>query len=198
VSNRLILFDFDGTVTRCDTLWKFIRFYHGRNKFLIGILVLIPVLALLGLKLIANWRAKEIVLGYFFKGEDFYEFNNKADSFSKQILPTLIREKAWAEILKHQKENDTIVVVTASAVNWVEPWCAANNLLCIATKLEILNGKITGKISGYNCHGPEKVKRIKEHFDINSYSEIIAFGDSEGDREMMNLANRSYFKPFLK
>jgi len=165
---------------------------------MIGMLVLTPVLALVGTKLLANWRAKEIVLGYFFKGENFHQFNDKADYFSKQILPKLIREKAWDEILKHQKENDTIVVVTASAVNWVEPWCAANNLLCLATKLEILNGKITGKISGYNCHGPEKVKRIKELFDLNSYSEIIAFGDSAGDREMMQLANRSYFKPFRK
>jgi phosphatidylglycerophosphatase C len=198
VSKRLILFDFDGTISRRDTMWEFIRFYHGNINFVIGMVVLMPVLALLAVKLIANWRAKEIVLSYFFKGENCHSFNAKADLFSKQIIPKIVRKKALQEIQKYQKEGNTLVVVTASALNWIEPWCITNGLICLATRLEIIDDLITGKISGYNCYGSEKVKRIKEQFNLNLYSEIIAFGDSVGDLEMMKLASVSYYKPFRK
>jgi phosphoserine phosphatase len=60
----------------------------------------------------------------------------------------------------------------------------------------VKQGIITGKISGRNCHGDEKVCRIKEHFNVSQFSEVIAYGDSAGDKEMLALAHRRYYKPF--
>ncbi len=67
---------------------------------------------------------------------------------------------------------------------------------CIATKLEVKNYKITGNYSGNNCSGQEKVRRIKENFNLSDFDLIIAYGDSRGDREMLELADNKNYKLF--
>jgi HAD superfamily hydrolase (TIGR01490 family) len=196
VKKRIALFDFDGTITTKDTLLEFIRFYHGTNKFLRGFAVTSPWIGLMTFKLIPNWRAKEKVLSWFFKGEDEKTFDEKCKAFSKSILPSLIRPKALAEIQNHKRENATVVVISASAENWVRPWCEENQLNCLATRLEVVNGKLTGRISGFNCYGAEKERRIRECYNLADFEEIFAYGDSKGDLEMLALAQKQHYKPF--
>jgi phosphatidylglycerophosphatase C len=195
MKKRLVLFDFDGTITTKDTFIEFIKFYHGPIRFATGFALLSPVLVAYKLKLLANWKAKEKVLTWFFKNESFDTFTSKCVEFTQSVLPKLIRPKALEAIHEMEKDYD-IVVVSASAENWVSPWCRANNLHVIATTLEIIDGKLTGRIKGKNCFGIEKVNRIKEKYDLVSYTEILAYGDSSGDKEMFELAHKHFYKPF--
>jgi hypothetical protein len=41
-----------------------------------------------------------------------------------------------------------------------------------------------------------KVDRIRKHLTLSDYSAIYAYGDSRGDREMLELGMHSYYKPF--
>ena len=195
-TTRLVLFDFDGTITTKDTLIEFVYFYRGKKQFLWGMLMLAPVLAFYVLKLIPNWKAKQFFLARFFKGERLPDFNKRCDDFSARVLPALIRPEAKKAIAQYQKQNATIAVVSASAENWVKPWCDQHGLICLATRLESKDGVITGNLIGRNCYGDEKVCRIKEQFNPEEYDEVIAYGDSSGDREMLALAHKRYYKPF--
>ncbi|MDX1956231.1 MAG: haloacid dehalogenase-like hydrolase, partial [Chitinophagaceae bacterium] len=56
--------------------------------------------------------------------------------------------------------------------------------------------RITGKLEGKNCNGEQKVVRIKEQFNLDEYKEIFAYGDSKGDRPMLQLATHPSYKPF--
>lgn len=195
VKKRLVLFDFDGTITTRDTFIEFIRFYHGTFKFASGFGLMLPVLVLYKLKVIPNWKAKEIVLTWFFKGQDVERFNKICREFSTVVLPRLIRPGALAEIKTYGNDSE-IVVVSASAENWVLPWCRENNLSVIATQLESHQGKMTGKIKGRNCFGKEKAVRIREKYLLTDFDEIVAYGDSSGDKEMLALASKHFYKPF--
>jgi phosphatidylglycerophosphatase C len=64
----------------------------------------------------------------------------------------------------------------------------------IATKLEMKDGRITGRFLTRNCSGKEKVRRIEERYDVKSFNYIYAYGDSSGDRAMLDLANERYYK----
>jgi phosphatidylglycerophosphatase C len=196
VKKRIVLFDFDGTITTKDTLLEFIRYYHGSAKFALGFALSAPWLGLMYLKVIPNWKAKQKVLQWFFAGEDEAAFNVKCEEFTKNIIPSLIRPKALEEIRGHQKQNATVVVISASAENWVRPWCALMGLNCLATRLESKDGKLTGKISGANCYGPEKERRIRECYQLDDFQEVFAYGDSRGDLEMLALAKHQHYKPF--
>jgi phosphoserine phosphatase len=68
----------------------------------------------------------------------------------------------------------------------------------IATKLQVKNGLITGKLQGENCKGKQKVICIRERWDLETYDQIYVYGDSPADRPMMALATRSFYKPFRK
>jgi phosphoserine phosphatase len=66
----------------------------------------------------------------------------------------------------------------------------------IASRLEVSGGKVTGKILGKNCHGDEKVVRIKEVYDLTNYNIIAAYGDTGGDKPMLELADQAHYRPF--
>jgi HAD superfamily phosphoserine phosphatase-like hydrolase len=86
--------------------------------------------------------------------------------------------------------------VTASAEEWVKPWCDMLGIGCISTLLEKKKGMITGHIYGINCNGEEKVNRIRQRFDLATFGDIYAYGDTSGDKPMLQLAKFSFFREF--
>ena len=77
---KLAIFDFDGTITTDDSLIKFIRFVIGDAKTLWGMILLSPMLITYKLKFIPNYKAKQIMLSYFFKGMDEQQFQKFAEN----------------------------------------------------------------------------------------------------------------------
>lgn len=196
MNNRIAFFDFDGTITKKDTLLEFIKFSKGNLRFLIGFLINSPFLAAYKLKLISNQTAKEKVLRFFFRKTPLELFQVKCDQFAKEILPGLIRPKALQEIEKLKKNNTTIVVVSASPKNWIQKWTSSIQVQLIASKLEIKQEKLTGNLLGKNCHGREKVRRIMEICSPKDFDEVFAYGDTKGDKPMLALAHIHFMYPF--
>lgn len=96
----------------------------------------------------------------------------------------------------HQSQGHHVVVVSASLECWLRPWCEQNTLELIATRLDITDGKVSGRLLSKNCYGIEKANRIKEKFDLNQFDTVYAYGDSRGDKEMLDLAHEKHYKPF--
>ena len=193
---KIAFFDFDGTITRKDSLLEIIKFQKGSFAFYAGFLLNLHWLIAYLFNFIPNQKAKEKLLTYFFSGTEEMVFQEKCDEFAKIVLPRLIRPAALAEINALRHEDFEIVVVTASAANWIMYWTHQLSLKLIATKLEAKNGVITGRLGGKNCYGEQKAVFILEHWDLNEYKEIYAYGDSPGDKPMLALATKSFYKPF--
>jgi len=191
---NIALFDFDGTITKKDTLFDFIIFAVGYKTFIIKLISLVPLLILYTLKIIPNWYAKEKLLAAYFKGWELKNFDTIAHKYAQERISSITKEEAIKAIEKHKANGDLIVVVTASCQNWVKPWCDEYKIDCIATRLEIKNGKLTGRFDGKNCYGKEKVNRIKEKYNLSNYKKIYAYGNSKGDKEMLDLAQVRVYK----
>lgn len=192
----LALFDFDGTITKDDSLLKFIRFVVGDARFVIGLFVLSPILVAYKLKLIPNYKAKQKMLSWFFKGMKKEDFLEVASRYSLVHIDKILRPKAIERLNWHKEQNHKIVIVSASIDCWLRPWCQKNGFELIATKLEIKNDIVTGILATKNCYGQEKVNRIKDVYNISDFDHIYAYGDSSGDKEMLALAKESFYKPF--
>lgn len=197
MKKRIAFFDFDGTITEKDTLLEFIKYSKGVLAFYFGFLLNSPYLLAYKLKVISNQKAKEKILQFFFKRTPVEDFQQKCEAFTQKRLPELIRSKAAHEIEKLKNAGAEVVIVSASPQNWIASWAGSMQLQLIATRLEIRNQKITGKIEGLNCHGAEKVRRIKELYSLDGYDEIYTYGDSKGDRPMLRLGTARFFRPFL-
>ena len=193
---KLILFDFDGTITKKDSLIIFIKYVIGDFYYYKGLLMLSPMLLAYKLKIISNNIAKEKLIAHFFNGWDKIEFQSIANNYSIEKIEEIIRPSALERINWHKQQGHTVVIVSASVECWLKGWCENNNLELIGTKLEFRNDKLTGKFSTKNCYGIEKVNRIKEKYNLKNYEIIYAYGDSKGDKEMLSIADKKYYKYF--
>lgn len=196
MTRGIAFFDFDGTITNRDTLLEFIRYTRGSIAYFTGMLLNSPWLVAYKLHIISNQAAKEKVLTYFFGNMRAAEFAKCCYSFATHRIPDLLRPAALEEIAKLKKEGTAVVVVSASPRNWIEPWTKLNGIELIATELLMANEQVTGKIKGLNCHGEEKVRRIRERYNLDAYATIYAYGDTSGDKPMLALAGHAFMKPF--
>lgn len=196
MNKKIAFFDFDGTITTHDSLIKFVQFAVGYRKFLIGCLVLTPMLVLYKLKLIPNDVAKQRMLSYFFRGWEASTFQKIATQYSLEEISHIVRPEAMKKISWHKNEGHTVVIVSASLESWLAPWCQKNSLDVIATELEIVDGIVTGRFLSKNCYGAEKSIRIREKYNLQEFKYIYAYGDSAGDNEMLALAHEKQYKPF--
>lgn len=196
MSRIIAFFDFDGTITSKDSLLEFIRYSKGNFAFFAGFALHAPVILAYKLQIITNHRAKEIMLRHFFGKMPVEEFEQLCEKFNAEVMPSLIRDKALKEIDKLRSHGADVVVVSASPENWIVHWCRKLGVQCIATRMLINNNKITGKIDGRNCHGEEKVRRIRELYDLDGYTSVYCYGDTPGDRYMLSLADFRFYKPF--
>lgn len=197
---KVYVFDFDGTLTTRDTLIEFIRFAKGDVSFVLGFLLFSPILVLMKLGWYPNWKAKQKVFSYFFKGMSILEFEEKCKHFA-ECRADLIRLKGLKAVDKAVDENAKVVIVSASIENWVRAFFRQFGLdmvIISGTKIEVKNAVVTGQFIGNNCYGPEKVRRIQELFPDRKQYKLIAFGDSKGDRELLAYADESHYKPFRK
>ncbi len=196
---KVYAFDFDGTITTKDTFVAFIRFAKGDVKAFIGFLLYAPILIMMKLKLYPNWRAKQLLFAYFFKGVSIKAFEEQCNQFA-QNSRFIIRPQAFDKIRQALQAGSKVVIITASIDKWVGPFFDefGKNVQIIGTKIEESEGKITGKFTTRNCYGKEKVNRLKAIFPSRDNYKLIAFGDSRGDKELLAYADKGYFKPFRK
>lgn len=192
----IAFFDFDGTITTKDTLLEFIKYSKGASHFYTGFFLNSPYLLAYKLKLISNQKAKQKILGFFFSGMPIEEFERLCGDFAAKVIPRILRPAALKEIDILKAKGARVVIVSASPANWIAGWAKSIGVELVATQLEIKGGRITGLINGINCHGEEKVRRIKEISDPSAYDEVLAYGDSPGDRPMLGMATTAFYKPF--
>lgn len=192
---RLALFDFDGTLTTRDTLMPFLRYYAGTGPFLAGLLRLAPQLAAYTLRVQRNDVTKESVLRHFLRGVDIDQLQRIGVEFAREQVPTLIQPATMERLRAHRARGDVCVLVSASLDVYVAPWAKAqgfDTVLC--SSLELDGGSVTGRLLGRNCYGAEKVNRIQTWLAGRKPVNIVAYGDSRGDREMLALANEAYYR----
>ena len=195
---KIYAFDFDGTLTTKDTLLEFIRFAKGSGQMFRGFLLFSPLLLLMKLHLFPNWKAKQKIFSYFFKGMNIDDFNALCTRFAEQnkhLLRPAGIEKVRQAI---EEEQATVLIISASIDNWVRPFFdeIEKKIQVLGTQIETKEGHLTGQFTTKNCYGQEKVNRLTALYPHREAYELIAFGDSRGDKELLDFADKGFYKPF--
>jgi len=185
-------FDFDGTLTTADTLTAFIRFTHGRRRWLLGFMRHALWLVLMKLGLCPNWKVKEKVFAYFYKGTAYEQFAQWGRDFA-DVAETMLNRQMVDVLRQHQSAGHTVCVVTASIDEWTRPVCERLGVdTLLATRIEVsANGTVTGSLLSPNCYGAQKVERLLEVFPQRQTYKLYAYGNSAGDNELLALADES-------
>lgn len=182
----LALFDFDGTLTTRDTFLDFHRFYWGKRYFFA--LASAAGKGVLSMKFGRDFM-KEAFLTSLWKGVPHKEYLDGALRYSESRVEELLMPLALSVFNRHIERGHDVYVVTASLKGWIEPWASKYEVPVIGSELEAVDGILTGRLSGANCWGPEKPRRVVEMIDLKGYDKIYAYGNSAGDREMLLMAD---------
>ncbi len=119
--------------------------------------------------------------------EKFYSCFNIVKDIDKEV------ERFWDLNIKgikrwyYNKQEDTDIIISASPEFLLKPICkrlGIKNL--IASKVD----KKTGKYTGFNCYGEEKVKRLNKEIPKTIIKEF--YSDSFSDEPLAELAKKSY------
>lgn len=191
--NTVAVFDFDGTITTRDTLIEFIRFAKGNRALFCGFLLHAPLLVAFKLGIYPNWKAKQKIFSYFFKGMKKTDFEQLGREFSN-VVDSFLKQSQIEKMEEHLSLGHRVYVITASIEDWVAPWCVKHGVSnVLGTKIEVSQDEVlTGRFLTKNCFGQEKVNRLLEKEpDRNNYF-LFAYGDSRGDKEMLAFADKGF------
>ena len=195
----LVAFDFDGTLSFRDSFLAFLAWRAGPLGWALGLAALAPD-ALLYMAHRDRGRLKAAAARVFLKGLRQAELEAACDEFANSSLGRrLIRpdaEQCWS----HWKARGAeLVIVTASPEAVVAPFArilGADMLIGSRLIYDAQNRVGTG-LDGRNCRGPEKVVRLREA--LGPEVELAAaYGDTAGDREMLELAEERGYRVFVQ
>lgn len=192
----LVAFDFDGTLTVRDSFTAFLRWRAGPIRYAWGLFKLAPS-AILYLFHRKRGLLKAAAVKEFLRGVPRAKLEADAKAFAEHVAPTLFRPDALATWRRWRAKGAQPVIVTASPDLIVAPFArglGAHTL--IGTELTFdAQDRVTGALLGPNCRGPEKVRRLQQVFG----PELVlaaAYGDTAGDREMLQLADERGYRIF--
>nr|ABH03003.1 SpaR [Spirochaeta aurantia] len=197
VQKRVVAaFDFDGTLTSRDTLFDFLGHAYGFPSLASGVLASAGDFAMAATRLTSRSQAKERFLGRFIQGETRDRFLQRCQDYALRV-PSLLRPMAEKKLAWHLAEGHSAYIVSASPEDWILPWATQAGFAgVLATRLEVYQGRMTGRFSGVNCHGPEKVVRLQEALGPRDGYVLFAYGDSRGDRELLAYADEGHYRVF--
>lgn len=191
------VFDFDGTIIHGDSTTAFCRAEVPAARLVPAILRTAPRLAFYPLSLAARTQLKESLLTALFGGREADEFRSRTAEWARAVLPGMVRPDALERLRWHQDEGHRVVLASGSLELLLEPWAAAIGVGdVLATRLEVREGRLTGRLDGPNCYGPEKVVRLRELLGELDGVEVYAYGDSRGDRELLAAARHPAYRLF--
>ena len=186
---KIIFSDFDGTLTTKDSMMSIIIYQRGRLGLVLALLRILPWLILMFMGRYSNQRTKERLLHHCFGRMTVEEFNYFCQRFADSHRH-ILRNNLYDKLVDAKANGDEVVVVTASPENWVSRLVPEFKVL--GTKMEF-NPCFTGRFLTPNCYAQEKVNRILAAYpeletDRSSFH-VTAFGDSRGDKEMLEFAD---------
>ena len=198
VGSRVAVFDLDGTLLRGDCLWLAARRSKGVMGQLLAAVAVLPWLIGWQLRLVSTGRFKQQTIAAFgvcgavnranAAGRVDWLLNELRD----QLRPEALQRLRW-----HQQRGDRVMLCSASPRPLLQPLADWLGVELLCTELEQVQGQWRPRLASPNCKGPEKVRRLTEHLGALQRLTLEAYGDSKGDRELLQAAAIPHYRNFL-
>ncbi|AIB38159.1 HAD family hydrolase [Pseudomonas simiae] len=192
----LSVFDFDGTLTHHDSFVPFLKFAFGTGDFY-GRMVKLAVPGLRFLvRQISRDELKAQLIRTFMTGVEKTWVQQKAEEYCQRNWARLMRPAGVLSVEHELGSGAEVTLCSASPALVLQPFANRLGIKLIGTELEVVDGVLTGKLTGNNCRCENKVLRLEAVYgDLGEYR-LRAWGDTRGDRELLAAAQDAHFRHF--
>ncbi len=186
----VVAFDFDGTLTRRDSLLPFLARVRGWPRTLLAVAQLSPRYALLVFGRGRRDAIKGRLLVALLGGIGRERLARVGDAYGADLVRNAITPEMHGRVAWHRAEGHEIVIVSASLDVYLDAAgrvLDAHRVLC--TRLEVAgDGTYSGRMQDGNCRGAAKASRLRDYLgDVPA--EVWAYGNSSGDDAMFAIAD---------
>lgn len=194
---RIAAFDFDGTLTRRDTLLPFLVWSCGARRVAQAVAVAAPGAARarvsrLEQELHHRDVTKVALVRQLFGGREASWLAERGEEFAHtldaRLRPSMVDRLDW-----HRGRGHELVIVSASLAAYLKPFAARQGVdHVIAVEPAVGDdGRLTGELAHPNVRGAEKERRLRRWFGDAVPVELWAYGNSSGDRELLAMADHA-------
>jgi phosphatidylglycerophosphatase C len=184
-------FDVDGTLTTRDCVRPFLERVAGRRRMITSMMRR-PVATIVAAARRDRDRFKEIIVGGSLRGKLISDVETSGEQFAQYVLVNWLRPDTLRRLRWHQQAGHRTVIVSASLAAYLRPLAlrlGIDDVLC--TDSTRAGDRYGDRLSGPNCRAEEKRRRLDLWLEERRWvhAEVWAYGDSEGDRELLARAD---------
>lgn len=188
------VFDFCKTLVNIESADKFCIFALKEEKrfffLVIGLLITSrPIrifLNIFGIKI-------KFVLLNLLRGISKEKLEKIAKKYSKFIEENYLNLNVLHSLAEQQKALKKIFVISAGYSIYIKYFLKNFNVTLLSNDFEYDKNKFTGKITGKDCYGKEKLKRLKK--ELNNYKEFkisSSYSDSFSDMPIFDISIKKF------
>lgn len=200
-SRPVAAFDFDGTLLEGDSLLILHSLVRSPVGRLADGLNLLPALVLWKSGLRSTAWLKQTFLQILLtpamqarSPEQRQQLLHQAlaSALWQQLRPAALTRLEW-----HRRQGHRLVIVSASPRLLLQPIAERLGVELIATETSDPCNGTPIELRSANCKGPEKIARLEQWLQQPlSNTELHAYGDSRGDRELLQSAAHPHWRSF--
>ncbi len=186
-------FDVDGTLTSRDCVRPFLQRVAGTAGLVVAV-ARRPLASIAGLARRDRDRLKEVVVGGVYRNRMVDDVATHGQVFAEIIERSMLRADTLSRLRWHQQMGHRTVLVSASLRSYLDPLARSlgvEHVLC--TDVAADGGRYSHMLRGPNCRAAEKLVRLRALLATHDMSdaEVWAYGDSDGDRELLAAADHA-------
>ena len=201
MSRPIAAFDFDGTLLNGDCMLILHRLVRSPIGQLVDGLQLLPALLLWKSGLRSTTWFKQVFLRLLLtpamQTRSLEQRHQLLQHTLANALWRRLRPEALARLDWHRQQGHRLVIVSASPRCLLQPIAERLEAELIATETTDPTSGKPIRLTSANCKGPEKIERLAQWLqEPLSNVELHAYGDSRGDRELLQSATYPHWRSF--
>ena len=191
-------FDFDGTLTYRDALLPFLISVAGPVQTFGKLLLQTPSMLGFVCGCVSRQHAKEEILKSIVGGMPVDALRQQGEHYAAGAVNKLVKPEGLKRLHWHQSQGHRCILISATLDVFLDPWAKREGFQDLICSRIAVNGndRVTGKLVGLNCWGPEKVRRLVELIGPKDSFTLYAYGDSRGDKDLLQLADYPFYRRF--
>ena len=195
-NTKVAIFDLDNTVIKGQSQFEYIKYLYSKK-----IISKIKILSIASFFLLYKSHLLPVTdqlrerLYSFFKGYNYEKLENECKNFYNDVLAKTIYSEARHEVKKCLSEGYECILCSASwkpIVDTVARGLGIQHVL--ATKLEKINGIISGRLLGDSVYGINKQNMVISYCRARNLnlSQSRAYADHVTDIPLLHLVQEAY------